>query len=82
MQENCINETKNSYLLNMSKKENKINTNENENNITVEYGEQDLKPILLQAIKQEYINYYKKDNIISSQKESNIKPMENMELDI
>ena len=78
MQENCINETKNSYLLNMSKKENKINTNENENNITVEYGEQDLKQILLQAIKQEYINYYKKDNIISSQKESNIKPMENI----
>ena len=72
---NCIQQATTTYLLSMSSEE---NTNENENNITVEYGEQDLKQILLQAIKQEYINYYKKDNIISSQKESNIKPMENI----
>ena len=75
---NCIQQATTTYLLSMSSEENKINTNENENNITVEYGEQDLKQSLLQAIKQEYINYYKKDNIISSQKESNIKPMENI----
>ena len=76
MQENCINETKNSYLLNMNKKENKINTNENENNITVEYGEQSLKEILLQIMKQEYIKYYNDNQNTSSQKESNIKPLE------
>ncbi len=79
MQEICINETGNSYLLNMNKKENKIKTNKNEsNNIIVEYGEQSLKEILLRIIKQEYINNYKNDNIISSKKESNIKPMENI----
>ncbi len=82
MREICINETRNSYLLNMNKKENKIKTNENDSNIVVEYGEQNLKEILLQIIKQEYINNYKNDNITSSKKESNIKPMENMELDI
>ena len=82
MQEICINETRNSYLLNMNKKENKTKTNESESNIVVEYGEQSLKEILLQIIKQEYINNYKNDNITSSKKESNIKPMENMELDI
>ena len=78
MREICINETRNSYLLNMNKKENKIKTNENDSNIVVEYGEQNLKEILLQIIKQEYINNYKNDNIISSKKESNIKPMENI----
>ena len=82
MREICINETRNSYLLNMNKKENKIKRNENDSNIVVEYGEQNLKEILLQIIKQEYINNYKNDNITSSKKESNIKPMENMELDI
>lgn len=82
MQEICINETGNSYLLNMDKKENKIKTNENESNIVVEYGEQSLRETLLKIIKQEYINNYKNDNITSSKKESNIKPMENMELDI
>ncbi len=70
MQEICINETRNSYLLNMNKKENKTKTNESESNIVVEYGEQSLKEILLQIIKQEYINNYKNDNIISSKKES------------
>ncbi len=78
MQEICINETGNSYLLNMDKKENKIKTNENESNIVVEYGEQSLRETLLKIIKQEYINNYKNDNIISSKKESNIKPMENI----
>ena len=70
MREICINETRNSYLLNMNKKENKTKTNESESNIVVEYGEQSLKEILLQIIKQEYINNYKNDNIISSKKES------------
>ena len=70
MQEICINETGNSYLLNMDKKENKIKTNENESNIVVEYGEQSLRETLLKIIKQEYINNYKNDNIISSKKES------------
>lgn len=76
MQENCINETKNSYLLNMNNQENKNKTNENENNVIVEYGEQELKQILLQAIKEEYISHYKDNNITSSQKESNLKPLE------
>lgn len=72
MNKNCINETENSYLLNMNKKENKIKTEENESNIEIEYGEQNLKEILLQIIKQEYINNYKNDNIISSKKESDL----------
>lgn len=72
MQENCIKETKNSYLLNMSSEENKINTKETESNIIVEYGEQDLKKILLQAIKQEYINCYKNKNITPTEKKSNL----------
>lgn len=72
MNKNCINETENSYLLNINKKENKIKTEENESNIEIEYGEQNLKEILLQIIKQEYINNYKNDNIISSKKESDL----------
>lgn len=76
MNKNCINETENSYLLNMNKKENKIKTEENESNIEIEYGEQSLKEILLQIIKQEYINNYKNDNITPSKKEGNQKPLE------
>lgn len=72
MNKNCINETENSYLLNMNKKENKIKIEENESNIEIEYGEQNLKEILLQIIKQEYINNYKNDNIISTKKESDL----------
>ena len=69
MEKNCIQQVTNSYLLNMSNEENKINTNEN--NIIVEYGKQELKQILLQAIKQEYIKYYNDNQNTSSQKESN-----------
>ena len=69
MEKNCIQQVTNSYLLNMSNEENKINTNEN--NIIVEYGKQELKQILLQAIKQEYIKYYNDNQKTSSQKESN-----------
>lgn len=72
MRKDCIQQTTSSYLLNMNNQENKIN----ENSIVIEYGEKDLKEILLQAIKQEYINHYKDNNIISSQKESNQKPLE------
>lgn len=72
MRKDCIQQTTSSYLLNMNNQENKIN----ENNIIIEYGEKDLKEILLQVIKQEYINHYKCNNIISSQKESNQKPLE------
>lgn len=72
MRKDCIQQTTSSYLLNMNNQENKIN----ENNIIIEYGEKNLKEILLQAIKQEYINHYKHNNIISSQKESNQKPLE------
>lgn len=72
MRKDCIQQTTSSYLLNMNNQENKIN----ENNIIIEYGEKDLKEILLQAIKQEYINHYKHNNIISSQKESDPKPLE------
>lgn len=78
MRKDCIEQTKSSYLLNMNNQENKIN----ENNIIIEYGEQDLKQILLQVIKQEYINHYKDRNITSLQKESNIKPMENIWISI
>lgn len=63
---NCIQQATTTYLLNMSSEENKINTNENENNITVEYGEQNLKEILLQIIKQEYINHYNDNKNTSS----------------
>lgn len=75
MQESCINETKNSYLLNMNNQENKNKTNENENNVIVEYGEQNLKEILLRIIKLEYINHYNNNKNTSSQKESNLKPL-------
>lgn len=75
---NCIQQATTTYLLNMSSEENKINTNENKSNIIVEYGEQNLKEILLQIIKQEYINHYNDNKNTSSQKESNIKPMENI----
>lgn len=60
------------YSLNMNKKENKSKTEEE--NIVVEYGEQDLKETLLKLIKIEYIKKCKKDKDTSSQKESNLKP--------
>ena len=60
------------YSLNMNKKENKSKTEEE--NIVVEYGEQDLKETLLKLIKIEYIKKCKKDKDTSPQKESNLKP--------
>ena len=60
------------YSLNMNKKENKSKTEEE--NIVVEYGEQDLKETLLKLIKIEYIKKCKKDKDTFSQKESNLKP--------
>ena len=59
----CIIQDKNTYLLNM-RNEN-IETGTKENNIAVEYGEQDLKQILLTAIKEEYIRM-KNNSIITS----------------
>ncbi len=50
----------------MSSEENKTKTDEKESNIIVEYGEQNLKEILLQLIKTEYIKHYKDNNITSS----------------
>lgn len=64
--ENCIQQATTTYLLNMSSEENKINTNENKSNIIVEYGEQNLKEILLKIIKQEYINHYSDNKNTSS----------------
>lgn len=76
MEKNSIQQVTNSYLLNMNKKENKIKTNQNEsNNLIVEYGEQSLKEILLQIVKQEYIKYYNDNKNTSSHKESNQKPL-------
>lgn len=69
---NCIQQATATYLLNMSSEEIENKINETENNIIVEYGEQELKQILLQAIKQEYINHYKNNNITSSPKESDL----------
>lgn len=62
---NCIQQATSSYLFNMSNEENK-------NNIIIEYGEQNLKEILLQAIKQQYINNYNDNKNTSSQKESSL----------
>ena len=64
--ENCIQQATTTYLLNMSSEENKINTNENKSTIIVEYGEQNLKEILLKIIKQEYINHYSDNKNTSS----------------
>lgn len=66
MRNQVICQGKYSYLLNMSSEENKTKTDEEESNIIVEYGEQNLKEILLQLIKTEYIKHYKDNNITSS----------------
>lgn len=66
MRNQVICQGKHSYLLNMSSEENKTKTDEKESNIIVEYGEQNLKEILLQLIKTEYIKHYKDNNITSS----------------
>lgn len=76
MIENCIQQETDTYLLNMSSKENKNKINEYKADVTVEYGEQDLKEILLDKIKKEYIKAFD-SKITSSEKESNLESLEN-----
>lgn len=76
MKENCIQQGTTTYLLNMESKENKTKKNENKADVTVEYGEQDLKELLFQAIKKEYIKLFDTKST-SSEKESNLESLEN-----
>lgn len=63
MEENSIQCNENTYLLGMSSEDNKTKTNEKASNVTIEYGENDLKEILLAEIKEAYIK--KNSNIPS-----------------
>lgn len=66
MKKQVIHQSKKTYSLNMSSEENKTKTDEKESNINVEYGEENLKEILLKLIKTEYINHYNNSNNTSS----------------
>ena len=66
MKNQVIHQSKKTYSLNMSSEENKTKTDEKESNINVEYGEENLKEILLKLIKTEYINNYNNSNNTSS----------------
>lgn len=66
MKKQVIHQSKKTYSLNMSSEENKTKTDEKESNINVEYGEENLKEILLKLIKTEYINHYNNSNNRSS----------------
>lgn len=66
MKNQVIHQSKKTYSLNMSSEENKTKTDEKESNINVEYGEENLKEILLKLIKTEYINHYNNSNNTSS----------------
>lgn len=66
MKNQVIHQSKKTYSLNMSSEENKTKTDEKESNINVEYGEENLKEILLKLIKTEYINHYNNSNNRSS----------------
>ena len=59
---NCINSDIHTYLLNMYNMENKNKSEDNETNPIVEFGEQDLKEILLKNIKEKYIESYKNNS--------------------
>ena len=66
MKKQVIHQSKKTYSLNMSSEENKTKTDEKESNINVEYGEENLKEVLLKLIKTEYINHYNNSNNRSS----------------